>query len=55
MQVFKELRAKGVSRKKAIAEARKAEHKGMTKKQIDKYEGRLGALARYGRRRDYRL
>jgi len=53
MQVFKKLRKEGVSRSKAIGEARKAEHRGMTKKQVWRYEGELGALARYGRRKDY--
>jgi len=53
MQVFKNLRKEGVSRSKAIGEARKAEHRGMTKKQVQRYEGELGALARYGRRKDY--
>ena len=53
MQVFKKLRKEGVSRSKAIGEARKAEHRGMTKKQVQRYEGELGALARYGRRKGY--
>jgi len=53
MEVFKNLRKEGVSRTKAISEARKAEHKGMTKKQVQRYEGELGALARYGKRKDY--
>jgi len=47
MQVFKNLRKEGVSRSKAIGEARKAEHRGMTKRQVWRYEGELGALARY--------
>lgn len=55
MKVFKQLRKKGCSRHKAIMMARKAEHKGMTKKQIHRYEGKLGALARYGRRKDFEL
>ena len=53
MEVFKILRKEGVSRSKAISEAREAEHKGMTKRQVLRYEGELGALARYGRRKDY--
>jgi len=55
MKVFKQYRKKGCSRHKAIMEARKAEHKGMTKKQVHKYEGKLGALARYGQRKNYEL
>jgi len=51
MQVFKNLRNEGVSRSKAICEARRAEHRGMTRKQVLRYEGELGALARYGRRK----
>lgn len=53
MEVFKNLRKEGVSRTKAISEARKAEHRGMTKRQVQRYEGELGALARYGRRKSY--
>jgi hypothetical protein len=53
MKVFRQLRKEGVSRSKAISEARRAEHKGMTKRQVQRYEGELGALARYGRRKDY--
>jgi hypothetical protein len=53
MKVFKQLRKEGVSRSKAISQARKAEHKGMTKGQVQRYEGELGALARYGRRKGY--
>jgi hypothetical protein len=53
MKVFKELRKKGVSRREAIMEARKAEHVGMTKHQIHAYEGKLGALAKYGNRKGY--
>ncbi|MCJ7424713.1 hypothetical protein MUP01_10675 [Candidatus Bathyarchaeota archaeon] len=54
MKVFRQLRKEGVSRSKAISEARKAEHRGMTKRQVQRYEGELGALARYGRRKNYK-
>jgi hypothetical protein len=49
MRVFREARKKGLSRSKAIELAREAEHRGMSKKQIQKYEGELGAIARWGK------
>ena len=55
MKVFKQYRKKGCSRHEAILAARKAEHKGLSKHEIHKYEGKLGALARYGLRKDYEL
>lgn len=44
-----------MSRTAAIREARRVEHRGMSRKEIQRYEGRLGALARYGRRKGYHL
>ena len=49
MRVFKEARKRGVSRSGAIRLARISEHRGMTRKQVQRYEGELGALARYGK------
>ena len=37
----------GAGYKKAHKKALKVEHKGMTKRQIAKYSGRLGAIARW--------
>jgi hypothetical protein len=45
-RTFKSCRAKGMSRTASIREARRAEHRGMNKRQIRSYEGRLGAIAR---------
>jgi hypothetical protein len=39
-------RKKGKSRTEAIASARKAEHRGLSKKQVAQYEGRMGRIAR---------
>lgn len=47
-KTFLRERAKGASRTEAIQKARRAEHMGLTKKQIQRYEGKLGALARHG-------
>jgi hypothetical protein len=41
------LRKQGYTYKQAHKRALKAEHKGMTKRQIFKYEGKLGAIARW--------
>jgi hypothetical protein len=41
------LRKRGLSYKKAHKEALKVEHKGLTKKQIRIYEGKLGSIARW--------
>jgi hypothetical protein len=46
MKVFKKLRKQKVPRNRAIREALKAEHRGMTMHQIHVYEGRLSAIAR---------
>ena len=46
------LRKKGYSYKKAHKIALKAEHKGLTKKGIARYEGKLGAISKkLGKRR----
>lgn len=45
-KTFLKERSKGKSKTVAIRAARKAEHKGLSKKQIQKYEGQLGAIAR---------
>ena len=42
-----QLRKKGYSYKQAHRKALKAEHRGMNKRQIFKYEGKLGAISRW--------
>ena len=49
MRVYRELRKNGYSRTVAIKRARRAEHRGMTKAEIFKYEGELGSIARRGK------
>jgi hypothetical protein len=46
-RVYVQERKKGTSRTKALARARKAEYRGMTKKEIKAYHGRIGAKQRY--------
>lgn len=43
---FKQCRSNGMSRSASLREARKTEHRGMSKREIRRYEGRLGAIAR---------
>lgn len=50
-KVERKLRQKGLTYKEAHKAALKAEHKGLTKKQIRIYEGKLGAIARHYPRR----
>jgi hypothetical protein len=50
MEVFKTELNRGHSRTAAIMKARVAEHKGMTPEQIQRYEGHLGAIARYNKK-----
>lgn len=47
MKVYLKRRRAGDSFTAAVKAARKAEHRGLSKKQIQVYEGRLGALARW--------
>lgn len=46
-KVERELRRKGLPYKVAHKLALKAEHEGLTRKQIAIYEGKLGAIARH--------
>jgi hypothetical protein len=50
MKTYIRCKNNGLSRRKAIEEALKAEHRGMTEHQIHVYEGHVGALARQIRR-----
>lgn len=46
-KVERELRKKGIPYKHAHKVALREEHKGLTRRQIAKYEGLLGAIARH--------
>jgi Mn-dependent DtxR family transcriptional regulator len=45
--VERQLRKQGMTYKEAHRKALEAEHKGLTRKQIARYEGKLGAIARW--------
>jgi len=45
--VERQLRKQGMTYKQAHKKALEAEHKGLTRKQIACYEGKLGAIARW--------
>lgn len=47
MKTFKELRKQGYSFTHAYRNALKAEHKGLSKKQVQEYEGNMGHIARF--------